>query len=45
MVQETVGGTDGDMTDTHHYDLIVIGGGPAGQGAAEFAALAETTVR
>ena len=40
MVQETVGGTDGDMTDTHHYDLIVIGGGPAGQGAAEFAALA-----
>ena len=31
MVQETVGGTDGDMTDTHHYDLIVIGGGPAGR--------------
>src|SRR5215204_6376736 len=38
--QEAVGGIDGDMTNTHHYDLIVIGGGPAGQGAAEFAALA-----
>ena len=28
------------MRDTPHYDLIVIGGGPAGQGAAEFAAFA-----
>jgi len=30
------------MTDTAppHYDLIIIGGGPAGQGAAEFAAFA-----
>jgi NAD(P) transhydrogenase len=28
------------MTDTQHYDLIIIGGGPAGQGAAEFVAFA-----
>jgi NAD(P) transhydrogenase len=30
--------------DTHHYDLIVIGGGPAGQGAAEFAAFARRRI-
>ena len=41
MVQEAVGGTrEEDMTESRHYDLIVIGGGPAGQGAAEFAAFA-----
>ena len=28
------------MTGIQHYDLIIIGGGPAGQGAAEFAAFA-----
>jgi NAD(P) transhydrogenase len=40
LEQKAIGGTGGDMTDTHHYDLIVIGGGPAGQGAVEFAAFA-----
>ena len=29
------------MTKSSHYDFIVIGGGPAGQGAAEFATFAE----
>ena len=33
MVQETVGATTQAMRDTHHYDLIVIGG----SGSAEFA--------
>ena len=28
------------MKDIPQYDLIIIGGGPAGQGAAEFAAFA-----
>ena len=28
------------MTGIQNYDLIIIGGGPAGQGAAEFAAFA-----
>src|SRR5215207_5872271 len=28
------------MTGAQHYDLIIIGGGPGGQGAAEFAAFA-----
>ena len=28
-----------DMMNPNHYDLIVIGGGPAGQGAVEFASL------
>ena len=32
------------MKDTHQYDLIVIGGGPAGQGAAEFAAFARRRI-
>src|SRR5215212_3113508 len=40
MVQEAVNATTHAMRDTPHYDLIVIGGGPAGQGAAEFAAFA-----
>ena len=40
MVQEAVGDTGETMTGTQHYDLIIIGGGPAGQGAAEFAAFA-----
>ncbi|HYX72291.1 MAG TPA: FAD-dependent oxidoreductase [Nitrososphaera sp.] len=40
MVQEAVGGTGGYMTKNQHYDLIIIGGGPAGQGAAQFAAFA-----
>lgn len=40
MVQEAVGDTGKTMTGTQHYDLIIIGGGPSGQGAAEFAAFA-----
>src|SRR5206468_10537117 len=40
MVQEAVGDIGETMTGTQHYDLIIIGGGPAGQGAAEFAAFA-----
>ncbi len=40
MVQEAVGDRDETMTGIQHYDLIIIGGGPAGQGAAEFAAFA-----
>jgi len=40
MVKEIVTNTNKAMNDTHHYDLIIIGGGPAGQGAAEFAAFA-----
>jgi hypothetical protein len=36
MVQEAVGGTTQAMRGTHHYDLIVIGGGDP----AEFAAFA-----
>jgi NAD(P) transhydrogenase len=40
MVQEAVDDTGETMTGTQHYDLIIIGGGPAGQGAAEFAAFA-----
>ena len=35
MVQEVVGDRGQAMTGIH-YDLIIIGGGPAGQGAAEF---------
>ncbi|HEX2472362.1 MAG TPA: FAD-binding protein [Nitrososphaera sp.] len=40
MVQEVVGDRGEAMTGIQHYDLIIIGGGPAGQGAAEFAAFA-----
>ena len=40
MVQEAVGDRGEAMTGIQHYDLIIIGGGPAGQGAAEFAAFA-----
>ena len=32
------------MTTGIHYDLIIIGGGPAGQGAAEFAAFARKRI-
>ena len=44
MVQETVGSTNEAMKEDLHYDLIVIGGGPAGQGAAEFAAFARQRI-
>lgn len=44
MVQETVGSTNEAMTEDLHYDLIVIGGGPAGQGAAQFAAFARQRI-
>jgi NAD(P) transhydrogenase len=40
MVQEAVGDRGKTVTVIQHYDLIIIGGGPAGQGAAEFAAFA-----
>ena len=40
MVQKAVGDRGEAMTGIQHYDLIIIGGGPAGQGAAEFAAFA-----
>ena len=40
MEQEAVGDRGEAMTGIQHYDLIIIGGGPAGQGAAEFAAFA-----
>ena len=43
MVQEAVGDRGKTMTGIQHYDLIIIGGGPAGQGAAEFAAFARST--
>ena len=32
-VQGAVGDTGKTMTGTQHYDLIIIGGGPSGQGA------------
>jgi NAD(P) transhydrogenase len=35
-----VGKSGPDVTEHSHYDFIIIGGGPAGQGAAEFATLA-----
>ena len=45
MVQEeataAVCGTSTDMINSPPYDIIIIGGGPAGQGAAEFAAFAK----
>ena len=40
MVQEVVSDRGEAMTGIQHYDLIIIGGGPAGQGAAEFASFA-----
>jgi len=43
MVQEIIG-KGKTMRDANHYDLIVIGGGPAAQGAAEFAAFARRRV-
>lgn len=39
-MQEAVGDICETMIGTKHYDLIIIGAGPAGQGAAEFAAFA-----
>jgi NAD(P) transhydrogenase len=44
MVQEGVGSTNEAMTENLHYDLIIIGGGPAGQGAAQFAAFARQRI-
>ncbi len=35
-----IGKSGPDVTEHSHYDFIIIGGGPAGQGAAEFATLA-----
>ena len=35
-----IGNSGPDVTEHSHYDFIIIGGGPAGQGAAEFATLA-----
>ena len=35
-----IGNSGPDVTEHSHYDFIIIGGGPAGQGAAEFASLA-----
>lgn len=40
MVQKADDGTNEVMTENLNYDLIVIGGGPAAQGAAQFAAFA-----
>ena len=39
-MQEAVGDRGETMKSLPQYDLIIIGGGPAGQGAAEFAAFA-----
>jgi NAD(P) transhydrogenase len=39
-MQKAVGDTGESMKGTQDYNLIIIGGGPAGQGAAEFAAFA-----
>ncbi|MGC2430544.1 MAG: hypothetical protein WA393_05860, partial [Nitrososphaeraceae archaeon] len=40
LVQEAVGERGETMKGLSQYDLLIIGGGPAGQGAAEFAAFA-----